>query len=181
MKFPVWNGRPVRWVLLDRDGVINQDSPDYVRSVDQWQPVDNSIEAMTRLYLAGCQLLVITNQSGIGRGYYRRSELFAMHRKLAELLAAGESSSAAKVEGVLFCPHLPDAGCDCRKPAPGLLHRAMSCFHFSAKQAVMVGDSERDLVAANRAGVEAVRVGEAGEYATLNDWVDVFLQSPGRY
>jgi D-glycero-D-manno-heptose 1,7-bisphosphate phosphatase len=176
MHFPVWKGRSIRWVLLDRDGVINQDSPDYVRSVDQWQPIAGSLEAMARLYRSGCQLLVVTNQSGIGRGYFPRRELFAMHRKLASLLTAGDSAGGVQIEGVLFCPHLPDAVCDCRKPAAGLLHRAMTCFHFSTDQAVMVGDSARDLVAANGAGIEAVRVGEAGEYATLSDWVDGLLQ-----
>ncbi len=180
MNFPVWKGRSIRWVLLDRDGVINQDSPDYVRSVDQWQPIAGSLEAMARLYRSGCQLLVVTNQSGIGRGYYPRRELFAMHRKLASLLAAGDSTGVAQIEGVLFCPHLPDAGCDCRKPAAGLLHRAMSCFHFSTDQAVMVGDSARDIQAANGAGIEAVRVGEAGDFPSLRDWVDGFLEPQRR-
>ncbi len=180
MNFPVWKGRSIRWVLLDRDGVINQDSPDYVRSVDQWQPIAGSLEAMARLYRSGCQLLVVTNQSGIGRGYYPRRELFAMHRKLASLLAAGDSAGVAQIEGVLFCPHLPDAGCDCRKPAAGLLHQAMSCFHFSTDQAVMVGDSARDIQAANGAGIEAVRVGEAGDFPSLSDWVDGFLKPQQR-
>lgn len=180
MNFPVWKGRSIRWVLLDRDGVINQDSPDYVRSVDQWQPIAGSLEAMARLYRSGCQLLVVTNQSGIGRGYYPRRELFAMHRKLASLLAAGDSTGVAQIEGVLFCPHLPDAGCDCRKPAAGLLHQAMSCFHFSTDQAVMVGDSARDIQAANGAGIEAVRVGEAGDFPSLSDWVDGFLEPQRR-
>lgn len=160
-------------MLLDRDGVINEDSPEYVRSVQQWQPIDGSIDAMARLYSAGCRLMVITNQSGIGRGYYDRRELFAMHRKLARLLA----EQGAQVEGALFCPHLPDAGCDCRKPAAGLLRRAMACFDFSAGEAVLVGDSDRDIAAAKAVKIRSVRVGDGGDYLSLAAWTDRFLSS----
>jgi len=172
MSLPLWQKHPVRWVLLDRDGVINRDSAEYVRTVDQWRPIDGSIEAMGKLFAAGCKMVVVTNQSGIGRGYYDRQELFAMHRKMARLLAG----QAAQVEGVLFCPHLPDVGCDCRKPAAGMLLQAMACFNFSADEAVMIGDSERDLIAAAAANVHSVRVGGAGDFATLAEWVDQILE-----
>ncbi|RLA06725.1 MAG: D-glycero-beta-D-manno-heptose-1,7-bisphosphate 7-phosphatase [Gammaproteobacteria bacterium] len=171
MSLPLWQTLPVRWVLLDRDGVINHDSSEYVRSADQWRPIDGSIEAMARLYAAGCKLAVVTNQSGIGRNYYGRSELFAMHRKMATLLAR----QGAQVEAVLFCPHLADADCDCRKPAAGMLHRVMNCFGFSADQAVLVGDAERDLAAAAEVDINGVRVGDAGDYPTLAEWVDRLL------
>lgn len=163
-----------RWILLDRDGVINHDSPDYVRSADEWQPLPGSIEAMAMLYRHHHRLLVITNQSGVGRGYYPRQELFAMHRKLSQLLAA----AGAQVEAVYYCPHLPADQCDCRKPLPGMIRRAMDCFHFSADQALMVGDSARDLAAANAAGVAAVRVGPEGEYPSLVSWVSRLLGDP---
>ena len=163
------------WVLLDRDGVINVDSPDYVRSVAQWLPEAGSLQAMARLTQAGCRLLVITNQSGIGRGYYDRAELFAMHRKMSQLLMG----LGGAVEGVFFCPHLPDTDCDCRKPRAGLLQRAMECFRFNPEQAVMVGDSARDIAAAKSAGIDAVRVGVDGEYSSLADWVDRRAQLSG--
>ncbi|MEL0082154.1 MAG: HAD-IIIA family hydrolase, partial [Gammaproteobacteria bacterium] len=110
-------------------------------------------------------------------GYYDRAELFAMHRKMARLLA----SASAQVEAVLFCPHLPDAGCDCRKPAPGLVRRAMVCFGFSAEQAVMIGDSERDVAAATAMNVRAVRVGsgESASFSSLAAWVDQLLGGQG--
>ncbi|MBL4623231.1 MAG: D-glycero-beta-D-manno-heptose 1,7-bisphosphate 7-phosphatase [Immundisolibacteraceae bacterium] len=155
-------------MLLDRDGVINVDSPDYIRSVAQWLPETGSLQAMARLTQAGCRLLVITNQSGIGRGYYNRAELFAMHRKMSKLL----HHKGAGVEGVFFCPHLPEVNCDCRKPRGGLLQRAMQCFRFNPEQAVMVGDSARDLAAAKSVGIDAVRVGGDGDYSSLADWVD---------
>ena len=159
------------WVLLDRDGVINRDSPDYIRSAAQWLPEPGSLRAMGRLVKAGCRLLVITNQSGIGRGFYNRAELFAMHRKMSRLLV----EQGAAVEGVFFCPHLPDAGCDCRKPLGGLLHRAMACFRFTPEQAVMIGDSGRDIEAAQAVGIESVRVGDDGQYSSLADWIDQLI------
>ncbi len=169
---PVWQQCPLRWVLLDRDGVINQDSENYIRSVDQWLPIAGSIEAMAKLYAAGCKLLVVTNQSGLGRGYYDRAALFAMHRKMSALLAA----QGAQVEAVLHCPHRPDAGCNCRKPNPGMLTRAMACFHFQPDQAVLVGDSPRDLAAAAAVKISAVGVGSAGDYASLAQWVAQLLE-----
>ena len=171
MNLPVWQNQPLHWVLLDRDGVINQDSVDYIRSVDQWQPIESSIAAMARLCAAGCKIAVVTNQSGIDRDYFDRAELFAMHRKMAMMLA----DHAAQVEGIFFCPHLPDAGCDCRKPAAGMLRRAIACFNFTADQAVMVGDSERDLEAAAEVKINSVRVGEAGDFTTLAEWVEELL------
>lgn len=160
-----------RWILLDRDGVINRDSPNYIRSASEWQPLPGSIEAMARLYHHNHRLLVITNQSGVGRGYYPRKELFAMHRKLSRLLAA----EGAQVEALYYCPHLPGDGCDCRKPLPGMIRRAMSCFHFLADQALLIGDSKRDISAASAAGVAAVRVGPEGEYVSLSRCIDHLL------
>ena len=145
-----------RWLILDRDGVINRDSDAYIRSPDQWQPIAGALNALARLHRAGFGLTVATNQSGIGRGYFDVAALDAIHAKMrAAIEAAG-----GYVSTIAYCPHRPDAGCDCRKPAPGLLLRLMTQCGFAPGNAVMVGDAERDLQAARRAGVAGLVVGE---------------------
>ena len=141
-------------LILDRDGVINEDSDNYIRSVDQWVPIPGSLEAMARLHRAGVPLAVATNQSGIARGYYDLAELEAMHDKLRRLLAA----LGGEVAAIEYCPHGPDDGCDCRKPLPGMIERLLARFGVAPERALVVGDSVRDLEAAAAAGVPAVLV-----------------------
>ena len=107
----------MKLIILDRDGVINQDSDAYVKSVDEWIPIAGSIDAIARLSRAGFTLVVATNQSGLARGLFDLDDLEAMHTKLNDLVigAGGELS------GIFYCPHGPDDGCHCRKPAAGLL------------------------------------------------------------
>ncbi len=131
-------------VLLDRDGVINEDSDNYIRSADEWVPIPGSIDAIARLSQAGYTVGVCTNQSGLGRGYFSEAELSAMHRKMCALVGA----AGGTVDGIFFCPHTPDADCDCRKPRPGLIDQAADAFNTSVKQAPFVGDSIKDLQAA---------------------------------
>ena len=106
-------------VILDRDGVINRDSSDYVRSAADWVPLPGSIDAIARLSRAGFLIGVATNQSGVGRGYFTREAVYAMHRKLRRLVRA----AGGTVDVIEFCPDAPWEASDCRKPAPGLLHR----------------------------------------------------------
>ncbi|ROR99020.1 D-glycero-D-manno-heptose 1,7-bisphosphate phosphatase [Sinobacterium caligoides] len=141
-------------VILDRDGVINQDSDDYVRTVDQWQPIAGSIEAIGRLCDAGYQVYIATNQSGIGRGYYDLDELHAMHRKMQALLDAVGGHIAA----IEFCPHTPDVNCDCRKPLAGMIVNIEQHMGCSARGVPMVGDSLRDLEAGMLRGCTPVLV-----------------------
>ena len=104
-------------IVLDRDGVINEDSDDYVRSVAQWQPVPGSIEAIAALSQAGFTVAIASNQSGLGRGLFGLDELEAIHATLCRQV----EEQGGLIAGIFYCPHLPDAGCHCRKPATGLL------------------------------------------------------------
>ncbi len=168
-----------RLLLLDRDGVINHDSDDYIKTLDEWIPVPGSIDAMAELYHGGWDIAVVTNQSGVGRGYYAIAVLDAMHDRLRELLAA----KGAELAGIYYCPHLPDAGCDCRKPRPGLLHAAGRDSGLSLTDAVMIGDSLKDLQAARAVGATPVLVTTGKGAATLKQiagdsaWQDVAVFS----
>lgn len=130
-------------ILLDRDGVINVDSPDYIRSAEQWQPLPGAIEAIVLLqkYYA---VAVCTNQSGVGRGLFDESALHKMHIKMNDLIC---EAGGAKVD-IFFCPHTPQQGCECRKPKIGLLSAAMAGHSYPAGRTLYVGDSEKDLLAA---------------------------------
>lgn len=130
-------------VILDRDGVINEDSDAYVKSVEEWIPLPGSIEAIAQLYKAGYTIVVATNQSGVGRGLFDLDELEAMHAKLADLLL----DAGAELAGIFYCPHQPEDQCHCRKPAPGLLDAIAGEFDLSLSGVPIVGDSLRDLQA----------------------------------
>lgn len=143
-----------RLVILDRDGVLNYDSTDYIRRVAEWHPVAGAMEAIGDLTRAGISLAVATNQSGIGRGFYTRTTLYGMHRKLRREAA----KHGGQITLIEHCPHLPEDGCDCRKPLPGLLLRIMRKLAVAPAQTVMVGDSHKDIEAARAAGVEGVLV-----------------------
>lgn len=144
----------MKLVLIDRDGVINHDSPDYVKSVDEWRPIDGSIEAVTRLSKAGWTVCVVSNQSGIGRGLFAVEELAAIHVKLQEMLHA----NGAQIDGFFFCPHAPGARCHCRKPAPGLLEDAGRRFNTDLKGVPFIGDTMKDVIAAQEVGAVPIVV-----------------------
>ncbi len=139
-------------IILDRDGVINQDSPNYIRSPADFQPIPGSLEAIAALNRAGHQVVVATNQSGIGRGYFSEETLSAIHTKMQDLLAA----VGGQVDGIYYCPHATEDNCACRKPKPGLLYQIRKDFPDHFAEAVMVGDNVRDLQAAHAAGCRAV-------------------------
>ena len=141
------------WVVLDRDGVINQDSDAYIKTVDEWLPIEGSLEAIARLTKAGVKVAVATNQSGIGRGYYSEQTLHDMHRKMSTLLA----ELGGKVNLIVYCPHEPSADCDCRKPADGLI-RQIEAVAGDLAGAWMIGDSLRDLEAGLSRGLTPVLV-----------------------
>lgn len=144
-----------RLVILDRDGVINRDSDDYIKSLDEWIPYPSSIEAIARLSRAGWTVAVATNQSGIARGYYDEATLAAMHGELHRLVEAAGGSIAH----IAYCPHGPDDDCDCRKPLPGLLVQIRNALGLdSLEGSWMVGDSLRDLQAGEPLGCKPVLV-----------------------
>lgn len=151
----------MKLIILDRDGVLNEDSDDYVKSVDEWIPITGSAEAVGRLCNAGYSVAVATNQSGLARGYFSLDDLTAMHNKMTRL-AADQGGHFAHIA---FCPHGPDDNCDCRKPLPGLIHQIEGALGASAQDCWMVGDSIRDLEAGIAAGCKAalVRTGKGAK------------------
>lgn len=143
-----------RLILLDRDGVINFDSPAFIRSVSDWRPIPGALPAIARLHRHGFQIGVCTNQSGVGRGLLSETTLLAIHARVDEELAA----LGACIHAWRYCPHLPEAGCDCRKPRPGMLLDLMAAFTADPARTCFVGDSLRDLQSAQAAGCEPVLV-----------------------
>ena len=153
-------------VILDRDGVINFDSDNYIRSLGDWSPIPGSIEAIASLSRAGYRVAVATNQSGLGRGYFDLDDLEAIHARLNQLVV----EAGGELAGIFYCPHLPDAGCECRKPAVGLVRAIERELGESAHGAPFVGDSLKDLQAARAAGClpMLVKTGKGeGTLATL--------------
>jgi D-glycero-D-manno-heptose 1,7-bisphosphate phosphatase len=128
-------------VILDRDGVVNEDSDDYIRSADDWRPIPGSIEAIARLSQAGFKVAIATNQSGIGRGYYDEYALAQMH----ELMHTVVEAAGGQIDALAYCPHTPDAGCACRKPLPGLLDQIADTLNLPLPGAWLVGDTAKDL------------------------------------
>jgi len=135
----------VKVVVLDRDGVINQDSPDYVKSEDEWIAIPGSIEAIASLSNAGYKIAVATNQSGLGRKLFDEFALARMHQKFCGLV----EEAGGQVDGIFFCPHSPDEECEYRKPGTGLLQQIESEFSCSLKGQYFVGDSMKDIQAAS--------------------------------
>jgi D-glycero-D-manno-heptose 1,7-bisphosphate phosphatase len=135
-------------VFLDRDGTINLDSADYVKSRSEFEFIPGSIEAIRDLTAAGYTTIVITNQSALARGFVSPQELDAMHAMMCrEVTAAG-----GKITDVFFCPHLPDDGCECRKPAAGLIDQAGRKYNIDLADSLMVGDSAKDIACGRNAG-----------------------------
>ena len=141
-------------VILDRDGVINEDSDDYIKSLDEWKPIPGSIEAIAKLSRHGFTVAVATNQSGIARGLFDLDDLEAMHARLDQLVEA----AGGKIAGIFYCAHHPDDDCDCRKPKPGLINAIENEIGESALGAWFIGDSLKDLEAGENKGCVPVLV-----------------------
>ena len=140
----------MKLVILDRDGTINYDSPEYIKSADEWMPLPGALEAIARLNHDGWRVVVVTNQSGLGRGLFEVSELNDIHTKMHQQLAA----VGGRIDVLFYCPHAPDDACHCRKPKAGLYEQVSDRYNIDLRGVPNVGDSARDLVAGAVYGCE---------------------------
>jgi D-glycero-D-manno-heptose 1,7-bisphosphate phosphatase len=138
----------VKLVILDRDGTINEDRDDFVKSPAEWVPIPGSLEAIARLNHAGWHTVIATNQSGLARGLFDMATLNAIHARMNRELAA----FGGRIDAIFFCPHAPDDGCTCRKPLPGLIELIGERYGVELTETYMVGDSPRDLQAGSAVG-----------------------------
>jgi len=168
-------------IILDRDGVINQDSDAYVKSADEWIPLPGSIEAIAQLSKAGYLVAIATNQSGIARGYFDINTLHAMHKKMLSLI----EEQGGKIAHIAFCPHGPAQHCDCRKPKAGLMDQIAIVLHYQLDPSVVVvGDSIRDLEAGITANCSAalVKTGKGMKsFEKLNSHTNPLIQNVAVY
>ncbi len=144
----------MKLIILDRDGTINEDSDDYIKSPKEWIPIPGSIEAIGRLTRAGYKVVVATNQSGVARGYLDMDTLNRIHIKMLDAVR----DHGGEIDAIFFCPHGPDDGCECRKPKPGLYKEVEKRLSTNLGGAFAVGDSERDIVAARAGGAIPIMV-----------------------
>jgi D-glycero-D-manno-heptose 1,7-bisphosphate phosphatase len=143
-----------RYVLLDRDGVINHDSDTFIKSPDEWQPIDGSLDAIALLNVHGYQVIVVTNQSGVARGLFDEAMLEKIHAKMRRLVR----EKGGQIAAIYYCPHGADSSCDCRKPKAGLLKAFAADFHADLTTIAVIGDSLRDLQAADAVGAKPILV-----------------------
>jgi D-glycero-D-manno-heptose 1,7-bisphosphate phosphatase len=144
----------MKLVILDRDGVINQDSDQFIKNTTEWKPIPGSLEAIAKLNHAGYRVVVASNQSGIGRGLLDMGALNAINEKMYRILA----HMGGRIDALFYCPHAADANCDCRKPKPGMLIDIAQRFNVDLSGVPSIGDSLRDLQAAKAAGAQPMLV-----------------------
>ena len=142
------------FIILDRDGVINYDSDEYIKSPDEWIPIPGSLKAIAKLNQAGFKIVIATNQSGIARGLYSLKTLNEIHEKLKSSVRA----EGGEIEAIFFCPHHPDDGCGCRKPKPGMLYDIEKQFSVRLDETFFIGDSIVDYQAAVIVGCQPLMV-----------------------
>ena len=148
----------MKLIILDRDGTINEDRDDFVKSPEEWVPLPGALEAIARLNHAGWHTVIATNQSGLGRGTFDMATFNAMHTKMNQMLA----KQGGRIDAVFFCPHGPSEGCRCRKPLPGLFEMIAERYGVELTDVPLVGDSLRDLEAGTAVGCQPhlVRTGK---------------------
>ena len=155
------SGKP-RLIILDRDGVINRDSDEFIKTPEEWQPIPGSLEAIASLCQTGYDIVVATNQSGVGRGLFNTQMLDRIHRKMSDSIRA----AGGELQGIFVCPHGPDENCDCRKPKPGLMRQIENSFSCHLTGQPAIGDSARDLEAAIAVGAQPILVRTGNGIAT---------------
>jgi D-glycero-D-manno-heptose 1,7-bisphosphate phosphatase len=160
----------MKLIILDRDGVINEDSDDFIKSPTEWQAVPGSMQAIARLHRNDWHVVVATNQSGIARGLFDRDALMQIHEKMH----AAAAETGGRIDAVFFCPHGPDEGCDCRKPKPGLPLDISQRLKMELEGVPAIGDSLSDIQAATAAGAAPilVRTGKGIKTSELPDFPD---------
>lgn len=144
----------MKLVILDRDGVINFDSAQFIKSPEEWMPIPGSLEAIAMLNQAGFRVALATNQSGIERGLFDMATLNAIHDKMHRALG----QFGGRIDALFYCPHTADSNCDCRKPKPGMLEEIARRFGTDLQGIPSVGDSLRDLQAGLSLGAQPVLV-----------------------
>jgi D-glycero-D-manno-heptose 1,7-bisphosphate phosphatase len=155
-----------KYILLDRDGVINHDSDTFIKSPDEWLPIEGSLEAIALLNAHGYEVVVVTNQSGVARGLFDEDTLAAIHAKMCKLVSA----AGGHISAIYYCPHGVDSECDCRKPKAGLLKQFAADFDADLLELPVIGDSLRDLQAAEAVGALPVLVKTGkGQQTLLNN------------
>jgi len=155
----------MKLVILDRDGVINEDSDDFIKSPAEWKPIRGSLVAIARLHRAGWRVVVATNQSGIARNLLDLDTLARIH----ETMQRQVSDAGGMIDAVFFCPHGPNDHCDCRKPAPGMLNDIARRLHTELTGVPAIGDSLRDIQAATAAGASPILVRTGKGSRTVSD------------
>ncbi|UCV11135.1 D-glycero-beta-D-manno-heptose 1,7-bisphosphate 7-phosphatase [Dechloromonas denitrificans] len=145
---------PTKLVILDRDGVINFDSAQFIKSPAEWKPIPGSLEAIARLNQAGYRVVVATNQSGVGRSLFDMDTLNSIHEKMHKALF----TVGGRIDAIFFCPHTADSACDCRKPKPGMFKRISETLNADLKGVPAIGDSLRDLQACAALGCQPILV-----------------------
>jgi len=153
----------MKLIVLDRDGVINHDSDQYIKNADQWHPIEGSIEAIAKLSKAGFKIVIATNQSGLARELFNEFDLTQIHKKLCHMV----EDKGGVIEGIFYCPHLPEDNCDCRKPKIGLLKQIEAEFQCSLSDCYFIGDSLKDIQAAKKAGCIPILVKTGNGESTL--------------
>ena len=144
----------MKLIILDRDGVINHDSDQFIKSPEEWVPIPGSLDAIAQLCQADYRVVVATNQSGVGRGLFDMHTLNAIHNKMHKAVAL----AGGRIDSIFFCPHPAEAGCHCRKPNTGMLEEIAARYDISLQGVYSVGDSLRDLTSASKAGALPVLV-----------------------
>ena len=140
----------MKLVILDRDGTINADSADFIKSPEEWTPLPGALEAIARLNHAGWHVVIASNQSGLGRGLFDVAALNAMHAKMNRMLAA----VGGRVDAIFYCPHTAEDNCHCRKPEPGLFEQIGERYGVAMGDVHAVGDSLRDMLAGEKSGCQ---------------------------
>jgi len=157
--------RTAQLIVLDRDGVVNLDSEQFIKSPDEWRPIPGSLEAVARLNHAGFRVVIATNQSGVGRGLFDMATLNSIHNKMLKAL----SQIGGRIDAIFFCPHAADSNCSCRKPKPGLLIEIGQRFGVEMTGVPCIGDSLRDLQAAVAVAAQPILVLTGKGERTLRD------------
>jgi D-glycero-D-manno-heptose 1,7-bisphosphate phosphatase len=167
----------MKLIILDRDGVINQDSDAFIKSAEEWQPIPNSIEAIASLSQAGFRVVVATNQSGLARGYFTLEVLHKIHQKMLNAVEA----AGGHIDAILFCPHGADDQCICRKPKAGMFHEIAQRLGIKLHGIPAIGDSLRDLQAAQAADATPILVRTGKGEKTVTQIIGTELENIAVY